>query len=149
MTVLAAIARTVIRFRVAPRFAIDDVLLLFACACLIAATGLHFKLVPLAYLYVELEFGNKISLPFPISKLSKDTIFTLRMLHAYTFLSWVVIFAVKFSFLFFFRALIDRVRRLMFYWKIVVLITTVFGGISICDTLLACPHIDAESSESL
>ncbi|KAL8699566.1 MAG: hypothetical protein Q9201_005933 [Fulgogasparrea decipioides] len=145
LAILAAFARTSIRFRSIPRPALDDALLLFACICLTAATGLFYKLVPKAYLYEELNFNATVALPFPISDLAKETTLTIRILHAYTFISWLVIFAVKFCFLAFFRVLIDRVKRMIIYWRFVVVITVILGGISFCETFIACPHIDASS----
>ena len=147
LAIMAAIARTSIRFRTTPKYALDDALLLFACICLAAATGLLYKLIPKAYLYEELDFQERVSLPFPITDIAKETVLTLRILHAYTLTSWLVVFAAKFCFLSFFRALIDRVRGMIIYWRIVVLITIIFGGLSLCETFIACPHIEASSCE--
>ena len=147
LSIIAAIARTLIRFRTTPKYALDDALLLFACICLTAATVLLYKLIPKAYLYEELDFNERVSLPFPITDIAKETVLTVRILHAYTLTSWLVVFAAKFCFLSFFRALIDRVRHLIVYWRFVVLITIIFGGLSLCETFIACPHIDASSCE--
>lgn len=147
LAIIAAIARTSIRFRTSQKYALDDFLLLLACICLTAATGLLYNLVPLAYLWEELDFHDAVLLPFSISDISKETVYTLRLLHTYTLTSWLVVFAAKFCFLSFFRALIDRVRRMIIYWRIVVLITFIFGGLSLCETFIACPHIEASSSE--
>ena len=147
--IIAAIARTFIRVRTAAKFAFDDALLLFACVCLIASTGLLYRLIPNAYLYERLDLGQNVTLPFPISDINKQTVLTVRILGAYTLLSWLVVFAVKFCFLFFFRALIDRLPRMIIYWRFVVAITIIFGGVALCETYIACPRIDASSSKSL
>ena len=147
LAIIAAIARTLIRFRSTPRFTLDDALLLFACTCLTAATGLLYKLIPNAYFFEALDFNDRVSLPFPISHFSQEIVLTVRILDAYTCISWLVVFAVKFCFLFFFRALIDRVKRMIIYWRAVVFITVIFGGISLCETFIACSHIDATSGE--
>ena len=146
---MTAIARTVIRFRTAPRYTLDDALLLFACICLTAATGLLYKLIPLAYLFEELEFQDKVSLPFPTSDFAKETVFSVRILDANTLLSWTVIYAAKFCYLILFRALIDRVRRMILHWRVIVLITIVFCGLSFGEPFIACPHIYVSSSECL
>lgn len=145
LAIIAAIARTSIRFRTTPQYALDDALLLVACICLAAATGLLYKLIPNAYLYEELDFQERVSLPFPMSDIVKEAVLTVRILHAYTLTSWLVVFAAKFCFLSFFRALIDRVRRMIIYWRIVVLITIISGGLCLCETFIACPHIEASS----
>ena len=146
---MTAVARAVIRFRTAPRYTLDDALLLFACICLTAATGLLHKLIPLVYLFEELDFKDKVSLPFPTSDYTKESVFSVRILDAYTPLSWTVIYAAKFCYLIVFRALIDRVRRMILYWRVVVSITIVFCGLSIGETFIACPRIDASSCECL
>ena len=148
LSIIAAIARTLIRFRTTPKYALDDALLLFACICLTAATVLLYKLIPKAYLIEDLDFNERVSLPFPITDFAKETVLTVRILHAYTLTSWLVVFAAKFCFLSFFRALIDRVRHLIIYWRFVVLITIICGGLSLCDTFIACPYIEASAGES-
>ena len=144
---MTAIARTVIRFRTAPRYTLDDALLLFACICLTVATGLLYKLIPLAYLGEELDFNDIVSLPFPISDVGKESVLAVRLLDVYVLLSWVVVYAVKFCYLIFFRALIDRVRQMIIYWRVVVLITIVFGGLTVAGNFIGCPRIDVSSSE--
>lgn len=145
LAITTAIARTSIRYRNTLRFGVDDALLLFACICLTAATALLYKLIPNAYLYEKLDFNDRVSLPFPIVDIGKEAVYTLRILHAYTCISWLVVFTVKFCFLVFFRALIDRQRPMIMYWRVVVLITVVLGGVSLCETFIACPHIDISS----
>ncbi|KAL9030054.1 MAG: hypothetical protein Q9196_001790 [Gyalolechia fulgens] len=149
LSMIAAAARTLIRLRPVPRLALDDGLLLFACFCLVASTGLLFELIPKAYLSQRLNSGQLVSLPFPIASLPGETVLTTKILHAYTVLSWVVIYAAKFCFLTFFRALIDRVRRMIIYWKIVIVITFLLGALSMCETFIACPHLDESSASCL
>ena len=144
---MTAIARTVIRFRTAPRYTLDDALLLFACICLTAATGLLYKLIPLAYFIENLDFKDKVPLPFPISDFAEDSVLSIQILDAYVTLVWTVIYAAKFCYLIFFRALIDRVRQMIVYWRIVVLITVIFGGLALGETFIACPRIDVSSSK--
>ena len=146
---MTAIARTVIRFRTAPRYTLDDALLLFACICLTAATGLLYKLIPLAYLFEELDFNDKVPLPFPTSDFAEKSVFSVRILDAYTPLSWTVIYAAKFCYLIVFRALIDRVRRMILYWRVIVSIIIVCCGLSLGETFIACPRIELSSAECL
>ena len=149
LAIMAAITRSLTRFRTAPKYTLDDALLLFACICLITATALLFKLIPRVYLDEELDFKGVISQPFPVSDITKELVLATRLRHTYTFTSWLVVFAAKFCFLSFFRALIDRVRHLIIYWRIVVVITFIFGGFACCETFIACPRIGASSCETL
>lgn len=55
-------------------------------------------------------------------------------------LTWLSIASVKFSFLFFFRKLIDRIRSLMIYWwcvTIFIAAASLYGSTVYC---LVCPY---------
>ena len=90
-----------------------------------------------------------MSLPFPISDVAKEEVHIERLLAAYGLFSWLVIYTVKFCFLTFFRVLIDRVRRMILYWRVIVLITIVFCGLSLSEPFIACPPTDVSPSECL
>ena len=63
-------------------------------------------------------------------------------------LAWCSIASVKFSFLFLFRRLIDRLPNLMIYWWVVVIFNAVVAvyGAAIC--VLTCPwYYDDRSRE--
>lgn len=55
-------------------------------------------------------------------------------------LSWCAIMAVKFSFLFLFRKLIDRIRPSIIYWWVVVAFNIVVLGYGISVYYVACPY---------
>lgn len=72
-----------------------------------------------------------------------DLLWFMKMVYAYIVLSWTAIFAVKLSFLSFFRTLIERVSgRLITYWKIALVFTIVSGAFNICEVFITCPHFD-------
>ena len=144
LAIIIAISRTAIRFRTTPRYTLDDVLLLFACVFLTAATALLYRLIPYAYLCDELALKDRVSLSISVEDLGKKS---LRLLEAYGFISWLVVYAVKLCFLIFFRALIDRVRRIIIYWNVVVWITIVFGGFSLFEVYIACPRTNPSPCE--
>ena len=147
LAIIGAAALTSIRFRPVPRITLDDSLLFFACICLAASTGLLFELIPQAYVLQKLDLGYLDQMPFPVKDLPGELSHMMRILGAYTFLSWAVIYASKFSYLVFFRALVDRLWRMVIYWRVVVVITLLLGGVSLCETFLACPHVDAASGK--
>ncbi|KAM0795877.1 hypothetical protein BDR22DRAFT_893718 [Usnea florida] len=142
LAIVIAIARTAIRFHTTPRYTLDDVLLLFACASLTAATALLYRLIPYVYLCDELALKDRVSLSISVEDLAKKTI---PLLEAYAFISWLVVYTVKICFLIFFRALIDRLRRMVIYWNVVVLISIVFGGITLFEVFIACPRTSSSS----
>ena len=55
-------------------------------------------------------------------------------------LSWSAIHAVKFSFLFLFRRLIDRIRLLVVYWWFVVALNVVSLGYGLVIYYITCPY---------
>lgn len=148
LAVTAATIRTFIRFRKNSRLALDDSILLFACICLTAATGLLYNYVPDAYAFEGLTFNAEVPLPFPISDLGRQVVMGTKIIDAYLFLSILVLFAVKLCFLFFFRALVDRVNRWVIYWRLVVMVTVIAGGFSVCEGFIACPYRDSRAGES-
>jgi hypothetical protein len=61
---------------------------------------------------------------------------------AYIIISLTGIFAIKFSFLFFFRSLIDRVYKLKIYWRFIAIYTALTWAISCGVSVIACPYFD-------
>lgn len=57
-------------------------------------------------------------------------------------LTHITILAVKFSYLFFFKCLIRRVRKLKIYWWTVTLITGAVWGFGFVDVFLPCHFFD-------
>ena len=60
-------------------------------------------------------------------------------------LTWTTIFAVKLSFLFFFRQMVDRLKSVMIYWKVVVGITVVSYCYCAAGVFIACPKFGIEA----
>lgn len=57
-------------------------------------------------------------------------------------LTHTTIFAIKFSYLFFFKCLIRQVRKLKIYWWTVTLITGAVCGLRFVDAFLSCHFFD-------
>ena len=55
-------------------------------------------------------------------------------------LAWCAIMAVKFSFLFFFRKLIERLRPMIIYWWVVTAFNVAILGYGIAVYYVACPY---------
>ncbi|KAL8662683.1 MAG: hypothetical protein Q9202_004467 [Teloschistes flavicans] len=149
LAMAAAFGRIFLRLRSSSRVTLGDALFLFACVCLTTATGIYFTLLPKTYIYEESAFRSSVPLPSPTAEILKETIFAVRLVHAYLFISWLGLFAIKFCFLAFFRALIDRVMPMMIYWRVVVLITIILGGVSVNETFITCPYTDEASVVSI
>ncbi len=125
------------------RLFVDDGFLLFACACLCAETALLHRLLPVLYLYEGLNL-SPLTTPFGPQDI-EDLIWYQKMVNSFIVLSWVTIFAVKLSFLFFFRNLIRRLSGMNTYWKIVLTTSLLVCGFNICEVFIACPHFNLSS----
>ncbi|MCJ1310453.1 hypothetical protein MMC25_004117 [Agyrium rufum] len=126
VAIVLALGRFVVRVRTFNRLLVDDLILLFACLTLIASTSLT---------YIDLV--NDI-----YEQDTLDQVFENEKLQAIdTVLFWATIFAVKFSFLAFFRGLINRMSDLTKWWWCVLLITIPSAGICMCVNFIACPYI--------
>lgn len=145
LAILVAATRILIRVRMTRRLALDDYLLLVACVFLGASTGLLYELIPSAYLFERLLSGEQVPLPFPVMNIEKEEKRSINILDVYVASSWAVIYGVKFSYLAFFRALIDRIQPMIIYWKIVVVITFLSAGVAVYETFIACPQQSSKS----
>jgi hypothetical protein len=59
-------------------------------------------------------------------------------------MSWITIFAVKFSFLFYFRPLVDRLPKLTLLWRVTLAICIPVAISSMCSTFIVCPYVGSE-----
>lgn len=138
--------RTVIRLRNRQLQMVDDLLLLFACVCLTSSTILLVIMAPSLDFFATL-FADAASITF--SENQVKALFDLGVVdhsiqkytYAHAVLAWTAIFFIKFCYLSFFRLLVDRLRRLIWFWKFVLGISVVFLGFSICSSFIACPYL--------
>lgn len=148
---LAAIGRLATRFTYQKRLFADDYMLLFGCSSLIAAFTLTNVMFEDIYFDMSLILGpGKL-----VEQESTSAGFVNRILKyqqlSFTaeVLCWVTIFAVKMSFLLFFRQLINRLKGLLTYWTATVGIVVVSGIFCICSIFISCPHFGVSSSKYL
>lgn len=97
------------------------------------------------YTVKALTLGEKITYSLP-SDFQKRVVHYRSLNNASLVLTWFTIVSIKFSFLFIFKKLIDRIRPLIAYWWVF----TVFNGaIAIYGAtvpILACPLLDGGKS---
>ena len=135
-------ARTAIRFHKGQRHIVDESLLLFACLCLVAATVMLYMTASPIYEMVMPEAAMKAN-----PSLRQETLIDsfaemiLRYLYAFHALTWVVVFAVKFSYLHFFRLLMDRQKPLVNFWKVTMVINLIAAAFNICSPFTSCPKL--------
>jgi len=134
---VAAATRMTLQFRLHRRIQLDDWFLLFACMCLTTGTVLTY--IKIDDLYFGEELGlNPVLLTMPFNLL--DAINSYETLYyTYPALAWTAIFFVKFAYLHFFRQLVDRVKPLIIYWRVIVVTTVLSYPICILSIYVACP----------
>lgn len=107
-----ATARTAIRVYKFRQVFADDGFLFLSIITLVASTGLFYSTVPSQYHFAAAAAGLEPLPPDFLVVVAK----TANIAYAAETLAWTTIFAVKFSFLFYFRGLIRRLQGLNVLW---------------------------------
>lgn len=139
MAMMATAARSALRLRKHRQLFADDIFLLFACSCLIAATVIMYRIASFLYLYADGWWLMQTDV------LEKRMGWGQRMAFTFIALTWTAIYSVKFSFLWFFRHLIDRVAYMPIYWRVVAGVTVVGFGFCVVEIAIGCPWFDGSS----
>lgn len=136
------LVRTVIRFRYQKQFFLDDAFLYLGVICLCAAVGLLVQFSNAMYLNQAINTGTG----YPMIESSLLAQFDKNS-DVYFALTYTTLFSVKFSFLFFFRILVRRVRKMAIYWWTVLAIMLVAWPVSIVAAVApSCPVFGIGSS---
>lgn len=132
--------RLFIRFRVhRQRLSVDDWLLVLALCFLLASIIIMYrKVIDPMYLLIAMELGMKdIAIP-------ADIIGVGNVYHVWNSVcltvSWCAFGAVKLSFLFFFKKLIDRIRAWQIYWWAITIYTCAVLAYGSLIFFLSCPY---------
>ena len=96
------------------RIDLDDGFLIFAIFTMTAAFTLGHFLLPIAFIQNDLGLG-RLS-PADIPDFSEQMFLEKNVETAASAMVWVTIYAVKYSYMFFFKKLVSRVRRLQIWW---------------------------------
>ena len=146
---VAALVRLIVQIKLHRRLFLDDYFLIFACICLTAGTGLGYANVGSLYWSEELNYNPThiyYLLANHVDIAARINVYQ-RLYYSYPALLWAAIFAVKFAYLAFFRRLIERVRGLIIYWRIVVGIATVSLPVCIVSIYVSCTKWGLEAGE--
>lgn len=117
-------------------------MLIFACVTLTAATGILFSTIPLVYSDEDLEISvlNPHEPPLIPEGFPAQVLRSQQKIYSFMVLAWTTIFAVKICFLLFFVQMVDRLKKLMFIWKIAFGITMLFYCFCVSAIFIACPY---------
>lgn len=133
VSIASVIARVGFRIHADRSLYLEDYIVLLGAMCLSASTGI---------IYIFLIDALQRN-PLLLQKASADQINDLLKtpfapIYACLALSWTSIFAVKFSFLVFFRKLIDRVTKIHTLYWIVIIITLLSWLFMVVEPLTLC-----------
>ncbi len=138
LCLISSFARLYIRIGVQKNFSIDDGLLLFGVGCLIAAMTLLFIFVDRMYLVGAIESGT-LGIEHS-SAIIKDVFDLHKFVTVGLVLTWCSIISVKFSYLFLFKRLIDRLRPMIIYWWFVAVFNAIISVYGAAVYFAICPH---------
>lgn len=139
-SIIAAALHIALKLRNNRRLQTEDFFLFLACACLTISTALIYRLLSSDILIGESFADPDISLIESLPVLVKSISSYQREAYAFLGLTWGAIFSFKFSILFFFRQLINRLDRITAFWKITMVITIISLFCCIISFLTVCPH---------
>ena len=140
VAIITASVRLILQIRFHRRLHVDDYFLIFACITLTAGTILGYANVGALYWTQELNYNPSQFFVFLAQHVDIAAHIDRyeRLYYSWPVLLWATIFVVKFAYLAFFRRLIERIRPLFIYWKIIVGITVVSFPICIISVYVAC-----------
>jgi hypothetical protein len=132
-----------LRWKSKTRVAVDDYLLIFACITLTGATAVMQWGTEATYEAVSLSTDPLH--PGLTENLNDMLVKFQRTLFSYLTLTYATIFAAKFSYLYFFRRLIDRLKPLIIYWRVVCGFTATVCIVCIIQSIVECPYVDSRA----
>lgn len=140
LALISVIGRIGIRLQSYRKLLLDDFFVLFAVANLAAATALLYKNLENLYLIAALVRNPGLTPQIDPSVLAKLQTVSLQYSMAFIDVCWTCIFAIKFSFLAFFRPLINRVEHIHTYYLTVVVITFISWAFVVAEPYIVCPY---------
>ena len=118
------------------KVSVDDCFFYFAAVTLIVGSAIYFTCIKTIY-YFETTIEKAIA---PSSDLIQRTGLSATYGSVAQVLFWATIYAVKLSFLFYFRTLVRQLPKLERWWWTVLIVLTPLAVIFIFGTFIVCPH---------
>lgn len=140
-----AFVRLALRLKFRKKLLLDDVFVLAGVISLAVSIGVLTQ-------YYETLFKTEALNTDPTVKFSYDEALPMleapKLFDTYLAFLWTSVYAIKFSFLVFFRTLIKNVSRKLdiYYWFIIVF-CIISWVLAICMPFMLCPYFTAEGSK--
>ena len=133
---IAAAARAIIRIHQLKIVHADDYFCLVATAALIAGAGLFYAFIGILYTVHAISEGKTIPPPNFVQEIEHAA----SQAQIAELLCWTTIFSIKFSFLFYFRALVNRLHKMEVWWWFTFAVFIPITAIIIPGPFIVCPH---------
>jgi hypothetical protein len=134
---IATTARFYVRIRVQQQLSVDDGILLLGVLCLISAMALLFTIIDKLYVIGAIENGVPVDqLPSNFIEQAYDG---QKFLDVAMILCWCSIVSVKYSYLFLFKRLIDRVPPMVVFWWFAAVFNGLVSAYGVAMYILTCP----------
>ena len=126
------------RFHKSRHVAVDDSFFFLAITTLISGTTILYLDIPYIYLQEDVEAGLRAAPADLVSQLIQSE----RLQDAAATLLGTTIVSVKFSFLFFFRGLIQHQKKEMIWWWCIFVFLIPTAAILMFSNLISCSYFD-------
>ena len=138
LCIFSVSARLYIRLRIQKHFGIDDGIVLFGTACLIAAIAVILLYIDRMYMVEAFTYYG------PEAEFTLDPIQNIYFFHDILItvlcLTWSVLVAVKFCFLVLFKKLVDRMQPMVTWWWFAAIFNAVVSVTGLVVGIAGCPH---------
>ncbi|KAL9599041.1 MAG: hypothetical protein Q9219_004075 [cf. Caloplaca sp. 3 TL-2023] len=133
-----AIARVFIRAKLNHKVYVDDGFFFLAMVTLVAGTIMTYTDIPYIYLQQNVQAGVEA----PPVDLIPRLIHSVKLQDSAVVLLSASVFAVKLSFLAFFRSLIQRIRKLEAWWWVVLAVVVPSSLMLVVSNFISCAYFD-------
>ena len=138
VAIIFAVGRIFTRIHLNHKIFVEDGLHFFAVVTLIAGTILTYVDIPYIYLQQNVQSGAEA----PPADLVQQLIKSVKIQDSAVILLSTAIFAVKLSFMIFFRSLLRRVKNMMIWWWFVLIVVIPSTLVLICSNFISCSYYD-------
>jgi len=145
--ILSVIGRIGLKVHHRRNFRPDDYIMFFGTAALITATGVLYSQFDNLYLGPALQADPSLILELDaedINDLINNEIVSVDTFYP---LLWTCIFSVKFSFLAFFKQMVDAMESLKIYYRATIVMTGLVWGFVVCTPFIICPYFKWDSGK--
>ena len=140
MAILALIARFVVRIITRRPLYWDDLTLIIGAVCLTVATALMLKGEDDLFLGNTLQQEPSLAFSEPLDVLEHLLTDSVILVECFMAMAWTTIFAVKMSFLIFFKQLLHRLGKINIYHWVVTAMTFLTWAYLMGEMFILCPY---------